>query len=64
MLGATTDKVKAQSMVEVDASREFDDKAAGLDGEQLAKAAQLLNLEDLADSSDIPQFLAISREAA
>ena len=64
MLGATTDKVKAQSMVEVDASREFEDKAAGLDGEQLAKAAHLLALEDLADSPDVPQFLAIAREAA
>ncbi len=64
MLGATTDKVKAQSMVEVDASRQFDEKAAGLDDAQLAKAAQLLNLDDLADSPDIPQFLAIAREAA
>ncbi|MFN8071254.1 MAG: accessory Sec system translocase SecA2 [Mycobacterium sp.] len=64
MLGATTDKVKAQSMVEVDASRQFDEKAAGLDDEQLAKAAQLLKLDDLADSPDIPQFLAIAREAA
>lgn len=64
MLGATTDKVKAQSMVEVDASREFDEKAAGLDNEQLAKAATLLTLDDLADSADVPQFLAIAREAA
>jgi len=64
MLGATTDKVKAQSMVEVDASREFDDKARGLDDEQLAKAAHLLRLDDLADSPDVPQFLAIAREAA
>ncbi len=64
MLGATTDKVKAQSMVEVDASREFGDKAKGLDGDQLAKAAQLLNLEGLAESPDIPQFLALAREAS
>jgi preprotein translocase subunit SecA len=64
MLGATTDKVKAQSMVEVDASREFDEKAGGLDDEQLARAAHLLALEDLADSPDVPQFLAIAREAA
>jgi preprotein translocase subunit SecA len=64
MLGATTDKVKIQSMVEVDASREFDEKAAGLDDEQLAKAARLLKLDDLADSPDVPQFLAIAREAA
>lgn len=64
MLGATTDKVKAQSMVEVDASAQFDEKAAGLDDEQLAKAAQLLKLDELADSPDVPQFLAIAREAA
>ncbi len=64
MLGATTDKVKAQSMVEVDAAGEFDEKANGLDGEQLAKAAHLLRLDDLADSPDVPQFLAIAREAA
>ena len=64
MLGASTDKVKAQSMAEVDASREFDAKAKGLDGEQLARAAQLLSLEGLAQSPDMPQFLAIAREAA
>lgn len=64
LLGATTDKVEAQSMAEVDASAAFDDKARGLDDEQLAKAAQLLDLGDLADSADIPQFLAIAREAA
>ena len=64
MLGASTDKVKAQSMAEVDASREFDAKAKGLDGEQLARAAQLLSLEALAQSPDMPQFLAIAREAA
>ncbi len=64
MLGASTDKVKAQSMAEVDASREFDAKAQGLDDEQLARAAQLLNLEGLAQSPDMPQFLAIAREAA
>lgn len=64
MLGATTEKTKAQSMAEVDASAEFDDKAKGLDDEQLAKAAKLLDLSDLASSSDIPQFLAVAREAA
>ncbi|MEZ0359491.1 accessory Sec system translocase SecA2 [Mycobacterium sp. SA01] len=64
MLGATTEKTKAQSMAEVDASAEFDEKAKGLDDEQLAKAAKLLELGDLASSSDIPQFLAIAREAA
>lgn len=51
-------------MAEVDASAAFDDKAHGLDDEQLAKAARLLELGDLADSADIPQFLAIAREAA
>ncbi|WP_431240723.1 accessory Sec system translocase SecA2 [Mycolicibacterium aichiense] len=64
MLGATTEKAKAQSMAEVDASAEFDEKAKGLDDEQLAKAAKLLELADLASSSDIPQFLALAREAA
>ena len=48
----------------VQASAEFDDKAAKLDDEQLAKAAKLLELSDLADAADIPQFLAIAREAA
>ena len=51
-------------MVEVDASAQFDEKAKGLDDEQLAKAARLLDLDELADSADIPQFLAIAREAA
>ena len=51
-------------MAEVEASAQFDEKARGLDDEQLAKAAQLLELEELADSADIPQFLAIAREAA
>ncbi len=64
MLGATTEKSKAHSMAEVNASAEFDEKAKGLDDEQLAKAAKLLELGDLASSSDIPQFLAIAREAA
>ncbi|MEI7914581.1 MAG: accessory Sec system translocase SecA2 [Mycobacteriaceae bacterium] len=64
MLGATTEKAKSQSMAEVTDSAEFDDKARGLDDEQLAQAAQLLELDDLADSADIPQFLAIAREAA
>ncbi|MGE2691547.1 accessory Sec system translocase SecA2 [Mycolicibacterium pulveris] len=64
LLGASTDRDQAQSMAQVRKSAEFDDRAAGLDAEQLRKAAQLLNLEDLADSADIPQFLAITREAA
>ena len=45
-------------------SLDFDDKAAALDDEQLRKAAKLLELGDLAESSDIPQFLAIAREAS
>lgn len=48
----------------VRASAEFDDKAAGLDDDKLNQAAKLLNLKDLADSTDIPQFLAIAREAS
>ncbi len=51
-------------MGEVRAAADYDKKAAGLDDEQLRKAAQLLNLDDLAASTDIPQFLAIAREAA
>ncbi len=51
-------------MAQVSASSEFDDKAAKLDEDQLRKAAKLLNLNDLAESVDIPQFLAIAREAA
>ena len=64
LLGATDEKVTAHSMAEVTASEEFADKAAGLDGEQLAKAARLLNLADLATAADAPQFLAIARVAA
>ncbi len=51
-------------MAQVRASADFDEKAADLDDEQLRKAAQLLNLKDLHDSDDIPQFLAIAREAS
>lgn len=51
-------------MTQVRQSADFDDRAAELDDEQLRKAAKLLNLEDLADATDIPQFLAITREAA
>lgn len=64
LLGASTDKVKAQSMAEVEAAAQFDAKAKGLDDAQLAKAATLLKLGDLAESTDMPQFLAIAREAA
>jgi preprotein translocase subunit SecA len=64
LLGASTDRDQAQSMAQVRASAEFDEKAAGLDDEQLTKATKLLRLDDLADSDDIPQFLAIAREAS
>jgi preprotein translocase subunit SecA len=64
LLGASADKNQNRSLSQVRASSEFDEKAADLDDEQLRKAAQLLNLDDLADSADIPQFLAIAREAS
>jgi preprotein translocase subunit SecA len=64
LLGASTDKNQSRSLTQVKASAEYDDKAADLDDEQLRKAAGLLNLDDLAESDDIPQFLAIAREAA
>lgn len=51
-------------MSEVSGAAEFDDKAKGLDDDQLRKAAELLDLDALAGSADIPQFLAIAREAA
>lgn len=51
-------------MAQVRGSAEFDEKAAALDDEQLRKAAKLLILDDLAESTDIPQFLAVAREAA
>ncbi|MCV7259033.1 accessory Sec system translocase SecA2 [Mycobacterium shimoidei] len=64
LLGATTEKNQNRSLAEVGASAEYDEKAAGLDDDQLKQAAGLLDLEDLAESPDIPQFLAIAREAA
>lgn len=64
LLGASTEKNTSRSQAEVTAAADYDAKAAGLDDEQLAKAAKLLDLSDLADASDIPQFLAIAREAA
>ena len=64
MLGASADKDQNRSMDQVRAAAEFDDKAADLDDEKLRKAATLLELDDLADSADIPQFLAIAREAS
>lgn len=51
-------------MAQVRRSADFDEKASALDDEKLSKAAKLLNLDDLAESTDIPQFLAIAREAA
>lgn len=63
LLGASTEKDRSRSLTQVNDSSEYDDEAAGLTDEQLRKAAGLLNLEDLADSEDIPQFLAIAREA-
>jgi preprotein translocase subunit SecA len=64
LLGASTEKDRSRSFAVVDAAAEYDDKAARLDDKQLNKAARLLNLEALADSADISQFLAIAREAA
>ena len=64
LLGASTDKDQATRWRRCAPSADFDEKAADLDDEQLRKAAKLLNLDDLADSADIPQFLAIAREAS
>lgn len=64
LLGASTEKDQGRSTDQVLKAADFDTKAAELDEEQLAKAAKLLELDDLADSADIPQFLAIAREAA
>ncbi|OBK38488.1 accessory Sec system translocase SecA2 [Mycobacterium sp. 1245111.1] len=64
LLGASTEKNQGRSLAQVTASADYDEKAAALDDEQLRKAAGLLNLDDLAESDDIPQFLAIAREAA
>ncbi len=64
LLGASTEKDQSRSLALVTQSNDFDKKAADLDDEQLRKAAQLLELDDLAESRDIPQFLALAREAA
>jgi len=64
LLGASAEKDQSRSQAQVSASSEYDEKAAGLDDEQMRKAAGLLDLDDLAESDDIPQFLAIAREAA
>ncbi|MGH3960004.1 accessory Sec system translocase SecA2 [Mycobacterium sp.] len=64
LLGADTEKNQSRSLDLVSATSEYEEKAADLDDEQLAKATGLLKLDDLAESADIPQFLAIAREAA
>jgi preprotein translocase subunit SecA len=64
LLGASTEKNQGRSLAQVTAAAEYDEKAAGLDDEQLRKAAGLLNLDELAEADDVPQFLAIAREAA
>jgi len=64
LLGASTEKDQSRSLGSVKQSTDFDKKAADLDDEQLRKASKLLELDALAESHDIPQFLAIAREAA
>jgi preprotein translocase subunit SecA len=64
LLGASAEKNQSRSLAQASASSEYDEKAAELDDDQLRKAAGLLDLDDLAESGDIPQFLAIAREAA
>jgi preprotein translocase subunit SecA len=63
LLGASTEKNRSRSLSQVTDSSDYDDEAAGLSDDQLRKAAGLLNLDDLAESEDISQFLAIAREA-
>jgi preprotein translocase subunit SecA len=64
LLGASTEKNQGRSLHLVTAAADYDEKAADLDDDQLRKAAGLLDLDDLAEADDIPQFLAIAREAA
>jgi preprotein translocase subunit SecA len=64
LLGASTEKNQSRSLAEVTASSQYDEEAADLSDEKLRKAAGLLKLDDLAESADIAQFLAIAREAA
>jgi preprotein translocase subunit SecA len=64
LLGASTEKDRSRSLTQVTDASEYDDDSAGLTDQQLRKAAGLLKLDDLAESEDIPQFLAIAREAA
>ena len=63
LLGASTDKNRSRSLTQVTASDEYSEEAADLNDEKLRKAASLLELGDLAESEDIPQFLAVAREA-
>src|SRR5947208_16369599 len=51
-------------MSHVHDSAEIDEKAVELDDDQLLNASVLLKLDGLAGSTDIPQFLAIAREAS
>jgi preprotein translocase subunit SecA len=64
LLGASTEKNRSRSLTQVTDSSGYDEEAADLSDEQLRKATGLLNLDDLAESEDISQFLAIAREAA
>ncbi len=64
LLGASTERNRSRSLTDVTASSEYDEEAADLSDEKLRKATGLLKLDDLAESADIPQFLAIAREAA
>jgi preprotein translocase subunit SecA len=63
LLGASTEKNRSRSLTQVTASDEYSEEAADLNDAKLRKAAGLLELGDLAESEDIPQFLAIAREA-
>ena len=54
LLGASTEKNQGRSLSQVTSSAEYDEKAAGLDDEQLRKAAGLLDLDDLATRLDPP----------
>ncbi|BBX61523.1 protein translocase subunit SecA 2 [Mycobacterium saskatchewanense] len=64
LLGASTEKNRNRSLSQVTSSSEYEKEAADLTDEKLLKATGLLKLDDLAESDDIPQFLAIAREAA
>ena len=63
LLGASTEKNRSRSLTQVTASDEYSEEAADLNDAKLRKAAGLLELGDLAESEDIPQFLAVAREA-